>query len=612
MSPKIISEEILETVRNHHDIVDVIGQRVTLKKSGRNFLGICPFHSEKTPSFSVSQEKQIFHCFGCGAGGDVIKFIMDYESLDFRETVQHLADEAGLNVPVINQQVSQDPNDQLKQQIYQANELASKLYHYMLLETNHGKEAFNYLQKRGFSRELIEIFNIGYSPPAWDTVKSFLLKRGFSLELIEQSGLIIKSEDGNTFDRFRNRIIFPITDAGGRIIAFGGRVLDDNLPKYLNSPESIVFNKSKTLYNLFLAKKEIRKKRQAILFEGYIDIISVYKAGVHNGVATLGTSLTEEQVKLLKRYTEEVIICFDSDLAGQKATFKAIDILHQTGLRTKVLQLPQGQDPDDYITKHGVESFNKDILTASITATTFKLQFMRRDYSLNDQTERIKYITKALDVIADLEHAIEREHYLKDLSEEFQLSLQSLKNDMNQIYHLKRKKKEKTRDNLTFKWNNSINNGNHVGRVKPLYPAYYNAERQLVCLMIRDKDIATRVQEEIGSEFHVEDFAVLAAYLYSYYGRESISDINRFISSIEDQKYSQLATKLAMLEINEDASELELDDYIKQVKRYNLDLEIKKKREEQLKAERNQDLAKSLEIGQRIIELRNQLRWGIK
>lgn len=610
MASDFIADEIIDSIKRNFDIVDFIGRYVPLKKSGRNFLGLCPFHSEKTPSFSVSPEKQIYHCFGCGAGGDLIRFLMDIDSLTFQEAVIYLANDAGVNVPQFKEHYSNDPKDQLKSKMLQAYDLTSKLYHYLLLETEHGQSAMNYLLKRGFTRELIETFNIGYSPPSWDTLKNFLLKRGFTQEILEQAGLIIKKDDGRTYDRFRNRVMFPISDKQGKVIAFGGRVLDDSLPKYMNSPETLIFSKSKIIYNLDLAAKEIRKKRQAILFEGYVDTISVWKAGIQNGIATLGTSLTDDQAKILKRYADEVLISYDSDQAGQQATYRAIDVLQKIGFQLKVVQIPQGLDPDDYISKFGSESFKQDILSSTITGTAFKLQFTRKDYNLKDHTELMKYLTNAIEVISDLHHAIEREHYLKSLSEEFQISYNSLKNDLNQIYLEKRKKKVKSRDNLTVKWNNNINNGNHVGRLKTLYPAYYNAEKNLIYLMMKDREIAKKVQQDIGSEFHVEDFAVLAAYLYSFYGNGNNSDLNRFISSIEDQHYMKLATQLAMLEINEDVSEHELNDYIMQVKKYNLNLEIKKKREAQLKAERNNDFAKSVQIGLEIIELRNQLNLG--
>ena len=607
MSP-LFSDDVLDNIRQRFDIVDIVGKYVTLRKSGRNFLGLCPFHSEKTPSFSVSSEKQIFHCFGCGVGGDVIRFMMEIESLNFQEAVTQLANDGGINLPDANKyQFQFDPKEKQKNEIIQIYELTAKFYHYLLLETGHGKKAYNYLLKRGFSGDIIETFNIGYSPTARDTLKNFLKKRGFNEDVIEKAGLIINTDD-NSYDRFRNRIMFPIIDSRGRTIAFGGRVMDDSQPKYLNSPETIIFNKSKILYNFFLAKKEIRKKRQAILLEGYIDTISLWRAEIYYGVATLGTSLSDEQAKMLSRETDEIIICYDSDSAGQQATFRAIDVLQKTGSGVKILELPDGLDPDDYINKFGSESFKKHLQTSTKTGTAFKLHFLRKKHDLNDENDKMNYLRSALGVISDLQHAIEREHYLKGLSDDFKISLDSLKNDFKQIYYERRKKKEKSRDNLTGKWNNIINNGNHVGVSKKLFPAYYNAEKNLISLMLRNKKISEKVQENIGSDFHVEDFAVLAAYIYSYYGKGYDSDIARLISGIDDQKYVKLATELAMLEINETASDKELNDYILQVKNYNLDLEIKRKKEEQIKAERNKDFVSSAEIGLEIIKLRNQIK----
>ncbi|GBF10158.1 DNA primase [Tepidibacillus sp. HK-1] len=610
MSSKLIPDEILHNIRRHFDIVDVISQYVQLKKSGRNFVGLCPFHSEKTPSFSVSPEKQIYHCFGCGAGGDVLRFIMEIENFSFREAALHLGQQAGITIPLEHEQTYYDPLEQQKQQMIQVHELASKFYHYLLLETEHGQESLRYLIDRGFTRELIETFYIGYAPSAWDTLKNFLLKRGFAIEILEKAGLIIQSDEGNYYDRFRNRVMFPIFDAHGRVIAFGGRVLDQSLPKYLNSPETLIFNKSKTLYNLHLAKKQIRKKRQAILLEGYVDTIAVWNAGVEQGIATLGTSLTEEHAKILRRDADEVVISYDSDSAGQLATFRAIDILQEVGCQIKIVQMPKGLDPDDYIRKFGAESFKQEILGNTVTATAFKIQYIRKDYNLNVESDRMKYLTHAIDIIADLTHAIEREHYLKGLADEFQLSFDSLKNDLQLIYYEKRKKKEKTRDNLAVKWNNNINNGNHLGRSKTLYPAYYNAEKYLIYFMMKDRQIAEKIQQEIGSGFHVEDFAVLAAYIYSYYGEGNPADISRFLSTLQDQHDIQLATEMAMLDVNEEITEDELNDYIMQVKKYNIEIMIKQKREEQLKAERSNDFAKAAQIGQEIIQLRNKLKWG--
>ncbi|WP_339064162.1 DNA primase [Tepidibacillus marianensis] len=410
----------------------------SVKKSGRNYTGLCPFHSEKTPSFTVSPDKEIYHCFGCGAGGDVIKFVMDIENYSFIEAVGFLATEAGITLPKL--EYIQPEEDGRKTQLVQAHDLAAKLFHYLLLETEHGKEPYRYLLDRGVSKTAIETFQIGFATSSWDFLKKFLVKRGYTEEFLEEAGLLARNENGY-FDRFRNRIMFPIYDPKGRVIAFGGRVMDDSLPKYLNSPETLIFNKSKTLYNLHLAAKEIRKKRQAILFEGYIDTISTWNAEVYNGVATLGTSMTEQHAQILRRYADEIIISYDSDSAGQQATYKAIELLQPLGFQLKIAQMPQGLDPDDYVRTYGTRAFKEQILTTTISATAFKLNFIRKDYQISEENEQLKYIAKALEMIVDLPRAIEREHYLRGIADEFKLSYESLKNDMNQIYYEKRKKR---------------------------------------------------------------------------------------------------------------------------------------------------------------------------
>ncbi|MGD9676830.1 MAG: DNA primase [Vulcanibacillus sp.] len=604
MSSNFIPDEIIDSIRHHYDITDFIGQYVQLKKSGHNYFGLCPFHSEKTPSFSVSPDKQIYYCFGCGSGGDVIRFVMNIEGLDFVEAVSYLAKDSGLDIPQIDNFTAPEIKDQQRVSILEAYSLASKFYHYLLLETEQGQPALQYLSKRGFNREHIETFNLGYSPSSSDTVANFLLKRGFNLEVLKEAGLVAQTDDGRNYDHFRNRIIFPIADIQGKVIAFGGRVLDDRHPKYLNSQETKIFNKSGVLYNLHLAKKEIRKNGRVILFEGYVDTIAAWKAGVNYGVASLGTSLTEQQANILRRYANEILICYDSDTAGQQATLRAIEILSKTGCKIKVVLLPQGYDPDDYLSEYGADSFQKDIIDQAVSVTNFKLTHIRKEFNLKDDTKRLDYLRKALEIISDLKHEVERDHYLKLLSEEFQISINSLKSDFNQICKEKTNKKALTRDKLSTEWNNIIKNGNDFGKDNSLLPAYYNSEKILIYLMMKSSEITEKVSNEIGSEFHVEDFAVLAAYLYSYYGKGNIPEINRFISSIDDDKYRQIATKIAMLEINEDVSQNELDDYIMQVKNHDIDIQVKSKREEQIKAERSNNIAKSVELGLEIINLR--------
>ncbi len=363
---------------------------------------------------------------------------MDIENYSFIEAVGFLATEAGITLPKL--EYIQPEEDGRKTQLVQAHDLAAKLFHYLLLETEHGKEPYRYLLDRGVSKTAIETFQIGFATSSWDFLKKFLVKRGYTEEFLEEAGLLARNENGY-FDRFRNRIMFPIYDPKGRVIAFGGRVMDDSLPKYLNSPETLIFNKSKTLYNLHLAAKEIRKKRQAILFEGYIDTISTWNAEVYNGVATLGTSMTEQHAQILRRYADEIIISYDSDSAGQQATYKAIELLQPLGFQLKIAQMPQGLDPDDYVRTYGTRAFKEQILTTTISATAFKLNFIRKDYQISEENEQLKYIAKALEMIVDLPRAIEREHYLRGIADEFKLSYESLKNDMNQIYYEKRKKR---------------------------------------------------------------------------------------------------------------------------------------------------------------------------
>ncbi len=605
MSSKFIPDEVIDKIRHHYDITDLIGQYVQLKKRGRNYFGLCPFHSEKTPSFSVSPDKQIYYCFGCGAGGDVIRFIMNIEGFDFIEAVSYLAKESGIDLPEMDKYFTTEPKDQLRESMLEAYSLTSKLYHYLLLETKQGEKAVQYLAKRGFSREDIEIFNIGYSPIEAETLNSFLTKRGFPLNLQEQAGLISKSEDGRIYDRFRDRVIFPIADIQGRVVAFGGRVMDAGQPKYLNSSETKIYNKGNILYNLNLAKKEIRKSGRAILFEGYIDTIAAWKAGINYGVASLGTALTEQQALILNRYADEVYISYDSDTAGQQATLRAIEVLTKVGCKIKVVQLPKGYDPDDYLSEFGYELFKNDIIDQALTTTNFKLNYIKKDYNFKDETARLEYLNKALEIISDLNHAVEQEHYLKTLADEFQVSFNSLKSDFNQIYRAKRNKSNHGRDKLTTGHNN-ISSGNEYGKQKMLYPAYYYAERNLIYLMMRSTEITKRVYDEIGSAFHVDDFVVLTSYLYSYFNKGYNPEINKFISYIEDEKYSKIATRIAMIDINEDITQKELNDYIMKVKGYEIDLELKRKRNEQIKAEGNNDIEESIKIGQEIINILNQ------
>ena len=336
------SEELIEEIRSSNDIVDVISQYVILKRSGRNFFGLCPFHKEKSPSFSVSPDKQIFHCFGCGVGGNVIHFVSKIENLDFRETLELLANRANIQLPTLDNSYQDNKKAMLKAKVYQINEIAAKFYHENLYKPT-SKEAQEYIKKRKLDNRTLKSFLIGYSG-TFDELYKLLKQKGFTEEEILASSLVNKADNGRFIDRFRRRLMIPIQDTTGRFIAFGGRVLDDSKPKYINSPENIVYSKGRNLFGLNIAKKYDTKK--LIIVEGYMDAISLYQRGITNVVASLGTALTEQQGRLLRKNSEQVIIGYDADGAGQAATLRGLEILQNMGCDIRVLQIYGAKDPD--------------------------------------------------------------------------------------------------------------------------------------------------------------------------------------------------------------------------------------------------------------------------
>ncbi|CAM5793637.1 MULTISPECIES: DNA primase [Brevibacillus] len=613
------SADFVNQVRAAVDIVDVVGEYVQLRKSGRAFLGLCPFHSEKTPSFNVNAERQFFHCFGCGAGGDVFSFLMKLEQLTFPEAVHRLAERAGIAVPQAQEEEEAAPEKKAKQIMLEAHQLVAKLYHYVLTETPYGHEAMKYLQKRGISRQTIDEYGIGFAPDSWNFVTSFLQNRRFSLDLMVEAGLLAKSEAGKIFDRFRGRVIFPIHDSQGKVIAFGGRALDPSAPaKYLNSPESPLFSKSTTLFNLHRARPYIRKRKQALLFEGYVDVISVWQAGFPQGIATLGTALTEQQARMIRRNAESVVLLFDGDAAGQEATAKAINILQEAGVVVRIAPLPPGTDPDDYIRQHGAEAFSQQVLLQAMPVTAFRLKHLRDKHVIQDETDQKQFIEKAIELVNELDSPVERDLYLRQLAEEHSLTLEAIKWESRRLY--KQQKSDRQRDKVTPAWNNSINNGK-VTLAKTLPPAYHTAERMLLGYMMRNRHIADRVQAECTGSFQVDEHDALAAYLYAYFAEGHQEDPGQFIHYLQDEPLKQLASGLAMMECRDDVSDQEIGDYIKQVNHYPKRTELEQLREElrtlhmKASAADSEEARRELEIqaavvGMKILELENALKEG--
>jgi DNA primase len=597
-----IPEETIEKIRISVDIVDVVSEYVQLKKQGRNYFGLCPFHGENTPSFSVSPDKQIFHCFGCGAGGNVFSFLMDLEGYSFAEAAINLANKVNIDLSDYEQPTAVSDKNNETSKMQEAHELLKKFYHHLLLNTKEGQPALDYLTNRGFTREIIDKFEIGYALDSWDFATKFLQKRGFRPELMERAGLLVKKEDtGTFFDRFRNRIMFPIWDHQGKTIAFSGRVLNKGQePKYLNSPETIIFNKSKTLYNFHQARLAIRKHQQVVLFEGFADVIAADTADVPNSIGTMGTSLTDEHVKIIRRNVESVVICYDSDNAGLDAALRASSMLGEAGCYVRVATMPNGMDPDDYIRKYGADKFKNDVIGASLTLMAFKMQYLRKGKNLQDEGDRIRYIEDVIKEISSLEKAVERDHYLRQLSSEFSISLDALKTQQLQYYKSERKK----RDNFSSNRNNT--------KAKPtvskhLLKAYHNAERYLIAYMLRSRDIAEKIQDQLQAEFNIEEHRAIVTYLYAFYEEGYEPDISTLLTRIHDESLKRIVTDIAMMSIEEEVTESVLSDYVKQVLNHKKMSMIKEKESEQLEAERSKDYLKAATIANEIIQMKKAL-----
>lgn len=598
-----VSEETIEKIRRATDIVDIVGEYVQLKKQGRSFFGLCPFHGEKTPSFSVAPDKQIYYCFGCHNGGNVFSFLMEIEGYTFLETIALLGEKADIDLPDLNLEGGHKEGKDDHSEMLKAHELLRQYYHSCLLTTNAGTNALNYLQERGFNQETIEKFQLGYAPNEWEMATNFLVKRGFSASVMEKAGLFSKRAfDGKYFDRFRSRIMFPICDARGRSIAFGGRALGDGEPKYLNSPETPVFTKSKTLYGFHIARAAIREKNQVILFEGYADVISAHQAGIKNTVASLGTSLTREQAYILRRQAESAVICYDADDAGIDAAFRAADTLKESGIHVKIAAMPDGLDPDDYIDKFGTDRFKTDIIGGSLTVTAFKMQYHRRGRNLSDEGDRMSYIEDVLQVIAELDKAVERDHYLRQLADEFSLSLEALKRQQFQTY----KQMQKNAHNNDESRNNNALNSHFLE--KSLLPAHQNAERILLAYMLNDIEIANRVQNEIGGSFYTDEYAAIAAHLYAYYSEGNPPDVGAFIQRLSNADLVQMVSEIAMLPRNRDVSEQELTDYINHVLDYPKWLRIEEMEQERKAAESKDNVQEAARIQMKILEKKKEIK----
>ncbi|WP_288301633.1 DNA primase [Veillonella magna] len=407
--------DLIERIKEANDIVAVISEHVALKKKGKNYWGCCPFHNEKTPSFSVTPEKGFFYCFGCHASGNAINFLMRYENLTFPEALERLAARANIPLPTAELSAEERKRNAHRQELYEVNQLATTFFHNCLTKTEMGKTGLAYLRNRGLSDETIARFQLGFAPDSWDRLYRAFTERGISPGLLVETGLCRQGNNGRVYDYFRNRVMFPICDGKGRVVGFGGRVLDDSTPKYLNSPENVIFNKGHLLFAFDKAYRAIREKRQAILVEGYMDVISAHNRGVTNVVASLGTAYTKDHGRLLLRQADEVVLAYDMDGAGQKAARRAIELLQNTEFKVRVVAMPDGKDPDDYVRNHGPEAF-----LALVDKAVKPFEFLLNDalirYDSTDIQGKQAVLEEVFPFIAATSNQVQREGYLRALA----------------------------------------------------------------------------------------------------------------------------------------------------------------------------------------------------
>ena len=581
------SEEILNEVRQSNDIVDVISQYVHLKRSGRNYFGLCPFHNEKSPSFSVSPDKQIFHCFGCGVGGNVITFVSQIEGLNFVETVQMLAERANIQLPTL-QNNGDTQREILKDKVYKVNEFTAEYYHQNLYKPQ-AKMAQEYVKKRQLTNETLKSFRIGFSGK-FDELYQELKKQGFQEQEILESGLVNKNERGQYIDRYRHRLMFPICDARGRVIAFGGRVLDDSKPKYINSPENIVYSKGRHLFGLNVAKKGDTKK--ILIVEGYMDVISLHQRGITNVVASLGTALTEQQGWLLRKNSEQIILSFDSDEAGIKAKLRSIEILQNMGCDLRVLQLEGAKDPDEYILKYGNMRF-QNAVDKAFSVVEFKVKILKKELNLDNTNDKIKFLNEIAKLISKVDNTMEREVYIEKIAKEYDISKEAIYAEVNKLIYAGNKG-----DKILQSKNKEIK---HVeSKIQENDIIDEDLERRentiIAILLENNKDAFEKIKQQIKPEdFKSEINKEIAKKLYEELEKEECN-INKLIDTFDENIQSHITMLMATDFEIEDINKA-VEDILIKYERERLD---NRKKEVLKQLETESDTEKKMQLGKEL------------
>lgn len=543
------SDDIIEEVRSRNDIVDVIGQYVHLTKKGSTYFGLCPFHNEKTGSFSVSPNKQMYYCFGCGAGGNVFTFMMQYENFTFGEAMEALADRAGVALPKQEYSAAQKREADKKQRLLEINKEAAR-YFYTLLRNDRGKHALAYFQKRELSEETMKKFGLGYSDQYSDDLYRYLRSKGYEDEILKESGLVTIDERRGGYDKFWNRAMFPIMDVHNKVIGFGGRVMGDGEPKYLNSPETPIFDKSRNLYGLNFARTT--KKPQFLLCEGYMDVIALHQAGFDNAVASLGTALTSGHANLLKRYTKEVYLTYDSDGAGVKAALRAIPILKEVGIVTKVINMRPYKDPDEFIKALGAEAYQKRIDEAE-NSFLFEIRIMESQHDMNDPESKTAFYNEVAKKLLGFSEELERNNYIEAVADKYQIGFDNLRKLVNQLA---------MKDGLARE-HSPLKTGIHENKKKE--DGMKQSQKLLLTWLIEDPRLFGKVEKLItADDFTEELYHRVAQELFAQYDRDKNVNPAQIISLFQEEEEQKEVAGLFNARIHEVETKNDMEKALKE------------------------------------------------
>ena len=558
------SEEFVEEVRSKNDIVDVISSYVKLQKKGSSYFGLCPFHNEKSPSFSVSRQKQMYYCFGCGAGGNVFTFIMEYENYSFVEALRMLAQRVGMEIPEIEYSKEAKERADLKNTLLEVNKLAAK-YFYAQLKAEQGKLAHSYLTKRGLSEETITAFGLGYSNKYSDDLYRYLKMKGYSDSILSKAGLISVDEKKGVYDKFWNRVMFPIMDVNNRVIGFGGRVMGDAKPKYLNSPETEIFDKSRNLYGLNRARTS--RKSYFLICEGYMDVIALHQAGFTNAVASLGTALTTGHATLIKRYVNEVFLTYDSDEAGTKAALRAIPILREAGISAKIIRMEPYKDPDEFIKNLGAEAFEERIQKAR-NGFMFSLEVLERDFDMNSPEGKTAFMKEAAKRLNTFEEEIERNNYIDAVAEKYHVGYDNLRKLVARVAIQSGLAKPAEKPKQT------------VDKTKGKEDGNLHSQKVLLTWLIESESVFSQIKKYVVPNDFTEDlYRQVAELLFEQYENRALNPakvMNHFTDEDEHRQVAELFhTKIQKLETKSE-EEKALKETIMRVKNYSVEQQAKK------------------------------------